>query len=159
MGFLVRLRLLQGHHLGLGHHAPLLRDFRFQRLQALPHRFKIVAEPETPHPSGGNRQLLFPQFISDPHLPPGRLLNGQGDDRVFHYSGHPILEQRLPPRDLLQRRVAPGVVEFLEPIKAVLAVDHDLAGPGDIPQMLGSFHQAHIVLDNLADPPPPKVNA
>ena len=59
----------------------------------------------------------------------------------------------------MQRRVAPGVVEFLEPIKAVPAVAHDLAGPGDIPQMLGSFQQAHIVLDHLADPPPPKVNA
>jgi hypothetical protein len=53
------------------------------------------------------------------------------------------------PRQLHQRRLATGLIEFLEAIKAVAGIAHDLAGLADIAQLLGQFQKADLGFDNL----------
>ena len=48
-----------------------------------------------------------------------------------------------------QRDLAALLVQLLEPIEAVPAVSHHLAGLADIAELLGEFEQANLGADNL----------
>src|SRR5205814_4081645 len=53
------------------------------------------------------------------------------------------------PADLLQCQLAAFVVQLLEPIEAVPAVPHHLAGLANIAELLGQLQQTHLHPDNL----------
>src|SRR5437868_710316 len=59
------------------------------------------------------------------------------------------LQDRLAPADLLQCQLAAFVVQLLEPIEAVPAVAHHLAGLADIAELFGQLQQTHLHPDNL----------
>ena len=52
----------------------------------------------------------------------GRLVDRQGDHRRLDRRLDPVLQDRLAPRQLLQRQLATLVVQLLEPVEAVAAV-------------------------------------
>ena len=61
----------------------------------------------------------------------------------------PVLQHRLLAADLLQRQLAAFVVQLLEPVEAVAAVAHHLAGLADIAELLGQLQQADLGPDDL----------
>ena len=92
----------------------------------------IVALPDAAHARHRYVQSAPLQFIGDPHLPPGRLGDLNFHHRLLNRGRHSIAEHRLAPRDLLQRRLAALVVEFLETIEAVAAltrISHRIEAP------------------------------
>ena len=56
----------------------------------------------------------------------------------------------MPPREwCVWPRLAAFVVQLLEPIEAVAAIPHHLAGLADIAELLGQLQQAHFRPNNL----------
>ncbi len=108
-----------------------------------------MALPHATHTGGGNRQPTPLQRLRYPHLAPGRLLDCHLDRRLFDVRRRPVLQDRLAAADLLQRQLAAFVVQLLEPIKAVAAVAHHLAGLADIAELLGQFQEPDLRSDNL----------
>jgi hypothetical protein len=131
MGFLLGLGLLQGYDLGLGQHQPFLRHLGLERLQPFLDVFEVVTLPHAAHPKGRDRLAALLQLIRYPQLTPAWLLDRQFDHCRLDRRIHPVGQDRLCPADLLQRQLATLVVELLEPVKAVAAVTHHLAGLAD----------------------------
>jgi hypothetical protein len=50
----------------------------------------------------------------------------------------PILDDRFSPANLLQTRLATGLIEFIEPVKTIPAETHDLAGTGYTLELLAA---------------------
>src|SRR5262245_49896349 len=63
--------------------------------------------------------------------------------------GYSVLQHRLLAADLLQRQLAACVVQFLEPVEAIPAVTHDLAGLADVAELLGKLEQSKLGSDDL----------
>ena len=78
--FFVGLGLLQRGELALTQHQSFLRALGFQRFEPLLHGLEIVALPDAAHAGRRYVQPAPLQFISDSHLPPGRL----GDRELHH---------------------------------------------------------------------------
>ena len=95
-------------------------------------------------PKGEIDDPLLGQFVGDPRLAPGRLVDRHGHHRRLDLRQHPVLQDRLAARHLLKRQFAAFVVEILEPIEAVPAVAHYLAGLADVAELLGQFEQARL---------------
>src|SRR5437762_8493226 len=108
-----------------------------------------MALPHATHTGGGKRQPTPLQRLRYPHLAPGRLLDCHLDRRLFDVRRRPVLQDRLAAADLLQRQLAAFVVQLLEPIKAVAAVPHHLAGLADIAELLGQFQEPDLRSDDL----------
>ena len=87
--------------------------------------------PHAAHPKGRDRLAALLQLIRYPQLTPAWLLDRQFDHCRLDRRIHPVGQDRLCPADLLQRQLATLVVELLEPVKAVAAVPHHLAGLAD----------------------------
>src|SRR6266849_5189087 len=75
--------------------------------------------PHTTHPGRRDVQAAFFQLVGRAHLTPRRLGDRQLGHRLLDLRHHPVLQDRLAPRDFLQRRLAALVVEFLEAVEAV----------------------------------------
>ena len=58
-------------------------------------------------PAGETVSPRLRQFVGDPHLAEGRLLDGQLDDRRLDLLGDAVLQDRLPARDLLTAPISP----------------------------------------------------
>ena len=147
--FLVGLGLLERGDLRLGQQNALLRRLGVERLEAQLHRGQVVALPDATHPGRRDRQAAPLQRFRDPHLAPGRLLDRQLDRRLFDLRRRAVLQDRLPAADLLQGQLATFVVQLLEPIEAVAAVAHHLAGLADVAELLGQFQQPDLHSDDL----------
>src|ERR1700758_2433317 len=93
-------------------------------------------------------ETVSPRFLSS-LATKGWLLNRERHDGVFDLLRHAVLQHRLFTADLLQRQLTTVVVEFLEPVKAVAAVAHDLAGLADVAELLGKFKQPNLRTDDL----------
>jgi hypothetical protein len=111
--------------------------------------FEVVAQPDRAHPEGRDRNALFGQFVGDPRLAPGRLIDRHRRHRCLDLRGDPVLQNRLAARQLLQRQLAAFVVEIFEPVEAVPAQAHDLAGLADVAELLGQFEQAGLGPNDL----------
>jgi len=96
-----------------------------------------VALPHAAHPGWGDRQALPLQCLRYSHLTPGRLLDRQVNHRLLDFRRGAVLQHRLAAADLLQRQLAAFVVALFEPVKAVPAVAHHLAGLADVAEWLG----------------------
>src|SRR4029077_2616821 len=55
----------------------------------------------------------------------------------------------LAPADLLQRQLAALIVKLLEPVEAVPAIPHHLAGLGDAAELRGQFQQPDLHANDL----------
>jgi len=77
------------------------------------------------------------QLVGRPPLPPGRLLQSNGDHGFLPLGRHSILEGRLAPAQLLHGRFPALLVELLEAIETIPAVAHDLAGLRDVASLFG----------------------
>jgi len=62
------------------------------------------------------------KLIGDADLTIGRSFQRELDNDRFDVRRRAVLQNRLAPRQLLQRQFAAGVVEFLEAVEAVTAV-------------------------------------
>ena len=149
MRFLVGFGFLERGDLGLGKQDAVLRHLGLKRLEALLHRGQIVALPHAAHPGGRDRQPAPLERVRDPHLAPGRLLDRQRHRRFLDLDRRAVLQDRLPAADLLQRQLAAFVVQLLEPVEAVAAVPHHLAGLADVAELLGQFQQPDLHSDDL----------
>jgi hypothetical protein len=58
------------------------------------------------------------------------------------FPAEPDFSARLLAADLLQRELTALIVQLLEPIEAVAAVAHQLAGLADIAELLGKLQQS-----------------
>src|SRR5262249_38198504 len=74
-------------------------------------------------------ETVSPRILScNADLSGGRLLDGQRYDGVLDLLRHAVLQHWLLAADFLQGQFAALVVELLEPVEAVAAVAHHLAG-------------------------------
>jgi hypothetical protein len=64
-------------------------------------------------------------------------------------ASHTVLQDGLAPRDLLQGKFAAFVVKLLEPVEAVAAVAHHLAGLADIAELFCQFEHANLGADDF----------
>jgi hypothetical protein len=127
MGLFVGLGLLERGDLRFREHQAVLGAPRLQRLEALLHGLEVVALPDAAHAGLRDRETPALQRLGHPHLAPGRLLDGQRDDRLLDRGRGAVLENGLAAADLLQRQFAAFVVQLLEAVEAVPAVAHHLA--------------------------------
>src|SRR5204863_8797007 len=89
------------------------------------------------------------ELVRYPDLTPARLLDRQFHHRRLNRRIHPVGQDRLRAADLLQRQLAAFVVELLEPVKAVPAITHHLAGLAHIAELLGQLQQSDLGPDHL----------
>ena len=89
------------------------------------------------------------KLIGDADLTIGRSVQRELDDDRFDLGRRPVLQDRLAPRQLLQRQFAAGVVKLLETIETVAAIAHHFAGLADIAELFGQLKQAHLGADDL----------
>src|SRR5262245_34010395 len=82
-------------------------------------------------------------------LSPGWLLDGEGDDHVLQFTPDPIAQVRLAPTDLTQGLFAARRIQLFEPVEAVTAIAHHLAGLRDVAQLLRELQNPHLGLDNF----------
>src|SRR5256884_2158041 len=146
---LLGLGLFQRDDLRLGQHQAFLGALGFQRLEPLVHRLQVVAQPHTAHTGRGDREPALPQLVGNADLTEGRLLNGERNDAILDLLRHAVLQHRLLAADFLQGQFAALIVELLEPVEAVAAVAHHLAGLADIAALLGELQQANLGADDL----------
>ena len=108
-----------------------------------------MTQPHAAHAGGRDRKPTFSQLVGDPDLPEGRLLDGERNDGVFDLLLCAVLQHWLLAADLMQRQLAAGVVQLLEPVEAVAAVTHDLAGLANVAELLGKLQQSNLRADDL----------
>jgi hypothetical protein len=108
-----------------------------------------MALPDAAHTGGRDRQPTPLQRLRDPDLTPGRLLDRHLDHRLFDLGCGAVVQDRLLAADLLQRQFAAFIVQLLEPVEAVAAVPHHLAGLAHIAELLRQLEQTQLCPDNL----------
>jgi hypothetical protein len=149
MRLFLALDPLEGDQLRLGENPPLLRNFRFQRFETLLHRGEVVADPHTAHAGRRDRPPLLGELVGHSVLAPRRLIDRHRDDQLFEIARDPVAQIRLASADLAQRVLATRLIQLFEPIEAVAAVPHDLAGLGHVSQLLGEIKDADFGLDDF----------
>jgi hypothetical protein len=107
MGLFLRLGFFQRNDLRLGQHQALLGALGLQRLEPFVHGLQVMTLPHAAHAGGRDREPPFPQLVGDPHLPEGRLLNGQRNDGILDLLRHTVLQHRLLATNLLQCQLPP----------------------------------------------------
>ena len=108
------------------------------------HSLQVVAQPDGTDAEGRDRHPLLSEFVGDPGLAQGRLVDRHGHHRRFDLGRNPVLQDRLAARHLLKRQLPAFVVEIPEPVEAVPAVAHHLAGLADVAELPGQFEQAGL---------------
>jgi hypothetical protein len=89
------------------------------------------------------------QFVGDADLAVSGHLQRERDQSLFDLGRDAVLQDRLAPRQFLQRQLAAGVIEFLEAIKAVAAIAHHFAGLADIAQLPGELQKPDFGADDF----------
>lgn len=119
MRLLVQLGLFQRRQLALGEHDAVLGDLRLQRLQPLLHRLHIVTLPHPAYARRRDRVAELAHFVGDAGLSIGGIFQRQLEDDRLDLRWRAVGQQRLPARQLLQRKFAAGLVKLLEAVEAV----------------------------------------
>ena len=91
----------------------------------------------------------FAKLVGDADLAISRPVQRKLDDDRFDLGRRAVLQDRLAPRQFLQRQFAAGVVKLLEAVKAVATVAHHLAGLADVAELLGQLQQPHLGANDL----------
>ena len=140
---------LQRGELAFGQHQAFLGDLGLERLEPFLHRLKIMALPDAADASRRDRMAELAKLVGDADLAISRLVQRKLDDDRFDLGRRAVLQDRLAPRQFLQRKFAAGVVKLLETVKAVAAIAHHLAGLADIAELLGQLQQPNLGADDL----------
>jgi len=90
-GLIIELLALQRLNLGLGEDDAFLGHFGLQGLEALLEVGQVIAQPDAPHPTGGDENALLAQLVGDPDLTVGRLIRGVLDYGGFHMGLYTVL--------------------------------------------------------------------
>ena len=93
--------------------------------------------PDTAHTCRRDEHALLPKLIAGGDLPKCRLFKSQGYNNFLDGRFDPVLGDGLVTTDLLKSKISPRIVQVLDPLKAVMAITHDLAGLRYITQLLG----------------------
>ena len=149
VGFLLVLGLLQGDDLAFGEDQTVLCDLCLQGLEAELEGLQVMAKPDAPNAARGDEHILLAEFVGDADLAEGWLFQGRLNDGLLDGGVYSVLDDGLAFGYLPQGFLTAGVVKFLEAVEAVSAVAQNLAGLGDVAQLLGQFQQAHLGLDDL----------
>jgi hypothetical protein len=96
-----------------------------------------VPLPDTAHTCSGDEHALLPKLIAGADLPKCRLFKSQGYNSFLDSRFQPVLGDGLSMSNLLKNKISPRIVKFLDSLKAVTAITHDLAGLRYITQLLG----------------------
>lgn len=70
-------------------------------------------------------------------------------DGLFHLRSHPILQNRLLPRNLLEGRFAAGLIQLLKAVEAISAIAHLRTGFRHVAELLRQFQHPYLRLDDL----------
>jgi hypothetical protein len=81
-----------------------------------------VTEPDAAHAEGRDADASPEQFVGDPCLAPGGLLDGDVDDRLLDLWGDAVFEDGLAAGELLEGELAAFFIELLEAIEAVAGI-------------------------------------
>ena len=119
MRLLFALGLLQRGQLAFGQNQAFLGDLGFERLEPFLHRLKIVALPDPADAGRRDRMAELAKLVGDADLAISRPVQRKLDDDRFDLGRRAVLQDRLSPRQFLQRQFAAGVVKLLEAVKAV----------------------------------------
>ena len=149
MRLLFALGLLQRDELAFGQHQAFLGDLGFERLEPFLHRLEIMTLPDPAHPGRRNRMAELAKLIGDADLAISRPVQRKLDDDRLDLGRRAVFQDRLAPRQLLQRQFAAGVVKLLEAIETVARVAHHLAGLADIAELPGQLQQPYLGADDL----------
>ena len=149
MRLLFALGLLQRGELAFGQHQAFLGDLGFERLEPFLHRLEIMALPDAANAGRRDRMAELAKLVGDADLAISRPVQRKLDDDRLDLGRRAVLQDRLAPRQLLQRQFAAGVVKLLEAIEAVARVAHHLAGLADIAELLGQLQQPDLGADDL----------
>ena len=149
MRLLFALGLLQRDELAFGQHQAFLGDLGFERLEPFLHRLEIMTLPDPAHPGRRNRMAELAKLIGDADLAISRPVQRKLDDDRLDLRRRAVFQDRLAPRQLLQRQFAAGVVKLLEAIETVARVAHHLAGLADIAELPGQLQQPYLGADDL----------
>ena len=106
MRLLFALGLLQRGQLAFGQNQAFLGDLGFERLEPLLHRLKIMALPDPANAGRRDRMAELAKLVGDADLAISRLLQRKLDDDRFDLGRRAVLQDRLAPRQLLQRQFA-----------------------------------------------------
>ena len=146
---LLGLGLFQRDDLRLGQHQAFLRALGLQRLEPLLHGLQVMTQPDAADAGRRDRKPALAQLVGDPNLPESGLFNGERDNGVLDRLRHAVLQHWLLAADLLQSQFAAWLVKLLEPVEAIPAVAHHLAGLADVAELLGELQQSNFGADDL----------
>ena len=149
MRLLFTLGLFQRGQLAFGQNQAFLGDLGFERLEPFLHRLKIVTLPDAADAGGRDRMAELAKLVGDADLAVRRPVQRKLDDDRLDLGRRAVLQDRLSPRQFLQRQFATGVVKLLEPVKAVAAIAHHFAGLADIAELLGQLQQPNLGANDL----------
>jgi hypothetical protein len=88
-------------------------------------------------------------LIGDADLAVSRLVQRKPNEDGLGLGRSAVLQDRLSPRQFLQRQFAACVIELLEAIETVAAVAHHLAGLADVAELLGQLEQPYLGANDL----------
>ena len=149
MRFLFALGLLQRGELAFRQHQAFLGDLGLEGLEPLLHRLKIMALPDAANASRRDRMPELAKLVGDADLAVRRPVQRKLDDDRLDLGRRAVLQDRLAPRQLLQRQFAAGVIKLLETIETVAAIAHHFAGLADVAELLGQLQQPNLGADDL----------
>src|SRR5262249_29470077 len=104
MRLLLALGLLQRRQLAFAEHQAVLSDFGFEGLEPFIHGLQIVALPDAAHPGRRDRMAELTKLIGDADLTIGRSFQRELDNDRLDPRRRAVLQNRLAPRQLLQRQ-------------------------------------------------------
>ena len=97
-------------------------------LQAFLEGLHVMPEPDGAHSSGRYEYAFLAQLVGYAYLSKSRVIYGHLHYSLLYALLHAVLYHRLFTGNLLQGQFSALLVLFLETIKTVTAVSHDLAG-------------------------------
>ena len=124
----LRLGFFQRGHLVLVKHDAFLLHLGRKCLQAFLEGLHVMPEPDGAHSSGRYEYAFLAQLVGYAYLSQSRVVYGHLHYSLLYALLHAVLYHRLFTGNLLQGQFSALLVQFLETIKTVTAVSHDLAG-------------------------------
>lgn len=124
----LRLGFFQRGHLVLVKHDAFLLHLGRKCLQAFLEGLHVMPEPDGAHSSGRYEYAFLVQLVGYAYLSQSRVGYGHLHYSLLYALLHAVLYHRLFTGNLLQGQFSALLVQFLETIKTVTAVSHNLAG-------------------------------
>src|SRR5271169_2349313 len=108
-----------------------------------------MALPDPTNASRRERMAKLAQLVGDADLAISRPVQRKLDDDRFDLGRRAVLQDRLAPRQLLQRQFAAGFVKLLEAIETVARIAHHFASLADIAELPGQLQKPNLSADDF----------